>query len=298
MKRVFGNALYAFAMSESAPREWIVGAVQLESDDRLIENLARAEELARLAATRGASLILLPENFAFMGREEDKQAVAEDLSPAGQKEPGPISGMLSRVAKETKSFVIGGGLPERSSDPHRPFNTSAAFGPDGNLVAIYRKIHLFDVDVGDGTVYRESSSTSAGDRAIVFQGSGGLKVGMSVCYDVRFPELYRALADGGAQLATVPAAFTLMTGKDHWHVLLRARAIESQLFVVAAAQCGSHPRGRRTYGKSVVIDPWGDVIAQCSDGPGVITAHIESTRLDKVRASLPSLRHRRPFTQA
>ncbi|MFO0548277.1 MAG: carbon-nitrogen hydrolase family protein [Polyangiaceae bacterium] len=291
--------------TSSEPGEVTVGAVQLETQDNLAENLERAEQAIASAARRGATLVLLPENFAFMGAEEARREIAEalpavevreggDAQPSRPSGEGPILQMLRRAAKNHAIWVIGGGLPERSSEPARPFNTSVVVGPTGAVEAIYRKIHLFDVDVGDGTVYRESSATTPGDRAVVTR-AAGLGVGLSVCYDLRFPELYRALADRGADLATVPAAFTLMTGKDHWHVLLRARAIESQMFVVAAAQYGLHPRGRRTYGKSCIIDPWGDVIAQCSDGPGVVVAPIARARLTSVRKSLPSLAHRRPI---
>jgi len=186
-------------------------------------------------------------------------------------------------------------LAERSADPNRPFNTSVAIAPSGKVVATYRKIHLFDVDVGDGHAYRESASTSSGESAVTVD-LAGVRVGLSVCYDLRFGELYRRLADQGAEVLTVPAAFTLLTGKDHWHVLLRARAIECQSYVLAAAQGGSHPRGRKTFGKSCVVDPWGDVIAQASEGPGVAVARIEKERVKRIRASLPSLAHRRAFT--
>jgi deaminated glutathione amidase len=165
-------------------------------------------------------------------------------------------------------------------------------GPGGEVAARYRKIHLFDVEVGDGQVYRESAGVTGGDETVVVP-VGPFKVGLSVCYDLRFPELYRRLIDGGADVLLVPAAFTLMTGKDHWHVLLRARAIESQAYVIAAAQWGRHPKGRTTYGKSLVVDPWGDVIAQAPEGPGVVFARLEATRVAEVRASLPSLKHRK-----
>lgn len=183
-------------------------------------------------------------------------------------------------------------MPEKSDDPARPFNTSVVVSPQGRAVARYRKIHLFDVEVGDGQVYRESASTSAGD-GVVATPIGGVVVGLSVCYDLRFPELYRELVDVGAELLTVPAAFTLATGKDHWHALLRARAIESQCWVLAAGQWGTHPRGRRTYGKSCLVDPWGDVVAQASEGVGVVIGTVDMERLASIRRSLPSLAHRR-----
>jgi predicted amidohydrolase len=266
-----------------------VAVVQMSSQDDVAKNLARAAELATRASAEGAKLIVLPENFAYMGSEEGKRAVAEQLD-AG--EPGPIAKAVADIARRSGAYVIAGGMPERSEDPERPFNTCVAIGPDGALVGRYRKVHLFDVEVGDGQRYRESASTMPGTEPAVVS-LFGFNVGLSVCYDVRFPELYRRLADLGAELVVVPAAFTLATGKDHWHVLLRARAIEGQVYVAASAQWGVHPGGRRTYGKSLIADPWGDVIAQCSDGEGFAVATIERPKLDDVRARLPSLRHRK-----
>ncbi len=165
-------------------------------------------------------------------------------------------------------------------------------GPDGRRVASYRKIHLFDVELPDGTELRESVATTAGAEPVVVE-VDGFKVGLSICYDLRFPELYRALVDRGAEIIVVPAAFTLQTGKDHWHVLLRARAIESQCWLVAAAQWGRHPKGRASYGHSLVADPWGQVVAECSDRVGVIDADVDREYLERVRRTLPSLAHRR-----
>jgi len=279
-------------MSEAL--EITVSAAQMQSQDNLTENLACVEDLVRQAAGRGARLLVLPENFAFMGNEDEKRGIAETVSRAAADSDGPILRALREAARKHAVHLIGGGMPEKSDDPARPFNTSVLVAPSGEVVASYRKIHLFDVEVGDGASYHESRATSAGSRTVVAD-VGGIGVGLSVCYDLRFPELYRSLADKGAVVATVPAAFTLMTGKDHWHVLLRARAIESQLVVVAAAQCGIHPKGRRTYGKSCVIDPWGDVLAQAPDGVGIVTATLDLERALRVRKSLPSLTHRRQF---
>lgn len=267
----------------------------MESQERLADNLEAARTLARRAAARlsgsGPKVIVLPENFAFMGPEDEKRSIAEAVDPEAR---GPIVGALREIAVELGAYVVGGGMPEQSEDAARPFNTSVLVDPTGAIAAKYRKIHLFDVEVGDGHAYRESASTSSGQAAVVGDASG-VGLGLTVCYDLRFPELFRALADRGALVATVPAAFTLMTGKDHWHVLLRARAIESQMFVVAAAQCGKHPRGRMTYGKSCIIDPWGDVIAQAHDGVGFVTAVLDLERVHAVRRTLPSLAHRRRF---
>jgi predicted amidohydrolase len=185
-------------------------------------------------------------------------------------------------------------MPEKSEDPRRPFNTSVLFAPSGEIVASYRKIHLFNVDLPDGTKLEESRATTPGDPGgLVVAEACGLSLGMTICYDVRFPEAYRALESRGARVVTVPSAFTVMTGKDHWHVLLRARAIENQVYVLAPAQSGKHPGGRQTYGKSLIVDPWGDVIAQAADGEGIALARIDLAYQDKVRQALPSLRHKR-----
>ena len=265
-----------------------VAAIQMNSQGDVGSNLSRASELLKQAAAGGAKIALLPENFALMGEDGDKRRFAEDLD-AGS---GPIWQMLSSVARDLRIAIIAGGLPERSPDPTCPFNTCAVFGDSGELLTRYRKIHMFDVDLADGTCYRESASTAAGESVVVAE-IAGARVGLSVCYDLRFPELYRELAKRGAEVLVVPAAFTLLTGKDHWHVLLRARAIEAQAYVVAAGQWGKHPRGRTTYGKSCIIDPWGEVIAQASEGEGVVFSTIDLTYLERVRRSLPSLQHRR-----
>jgi predicted amidohydrolase len=266
----------------------LAAVVQMSSQADRDENLRRACALVASAAARGARLVVLPENFAFMGAEAERIRVAEHLDAAS---PGPIVSALQRAARDAAAFVVAGGFPERSEDEARPFNTSLVVDPAGAIVATYRKIHLFDVEVGDGATYRESSATSRGAEPRVVEALG-LRIGLSICYDVRFPELYRALVDRGADVLTVPAAFTLATGKDHWHVLLRARAIESQAYVLAAAQWGSHPRGRRTYGKSCVVDPWGDVVAQAPEGEGVAIAEIDPSRIAAVRRDLPCLAHR------
>jgi len=267
-----------------------VAAIQLSSQDDLDRNLSRAVALIEEASAAGARLIVLPENFAFMGgADEDKRALAESLD---EKPSGRIVSALSDVAGRTGSYVVAGGMPEKSGDRERPYNTCAVFAPDGTVAARYRKVHLFDVEVGDGQRYRESASTTPGTEPMVLPVLG-FQLGLSVCYDLRFPELYRKLVDRGADVIVVPAAFTLATGKDHWHVLLRARAIESQAYVIAAAQWGAHPRGRRTYGKSLVVDPWGDVIAQQGEGEGYVCATLSRSYVDGVRANLPSLRHRR-----
>jgi deaminated glutathione amidase len=269
-----------------AKGELNVAAVQMNSQADVAQNLEQASELVRRAKSRGAELVVLPENFAFFGAEADKRSVAEQLGV------GRISRALADMARENGVFVVGGGFPEQSADRDRPHNTLLVVGPDGAELSTYRKIHLFDVELGAAGSYSESAATTGGTSVTVVD-IAGFSVGLSICYDLRFPELYRALAEKGADVLLVPAAFTLHTGKDHWHVLLRARAIESQAFVIAANQQGSHPGNRQTYGHSLVVDPWGTVVAEASDGVGVTCATLERARLDAVRRSLPSLKHRK-----
>ena len=269
-------------------RAVVVAAVQLSSQGEVAENLAKVGARVAEAADRGAELVVLPENFAYFGDEAGKRAVAEDFSSAS----GPIATRLAELARRHRVHLVAGGVPERAADDARPYNACVAFTPDGAIAAVYRKLHLFDVELGEGNTYRESASTTAGDEPVVVE-LAGAKVGLSVCYDVRFPELYRALSARGAEVLVVPAAFTLTTGKDHWQVLLRARAIEAQAYVIAAAQWGKHPRGRATFGKSCVVDPWGEIVAQASEGEGVVVARLDPAYLAHVRAILPALAHRR-----
>ncbi len=279
--------LYASEMATDAG-SLRVASVQLSSQDSLDANLAECRALIDVAAGKGAKVVLLPENLAYMGPEPTKFTIAERLGDLG----APIQRTLSEAAKVHGIHVIAGGIPERSDDERRPFNTCAVFSDGGDMVASYRKIHLFDVDLADGTTLRESAGSQAGKEPVTVT-LAGFVFGLSICYDLRFPELYRALVDRGAEVLVVPAAFTLHTGKDHWHVLLRARAIESQCFVVAAAQWGKHPQGRATYGHSLIVDPWGTVLSEAPDRIGVIVADLDRDDLRRVRASLPSLRHRR-----
>jgi predicted amidohydrolase len=267
--------------------------VQLSSQDDVPRNLGRVGELVARAASDGARLVTLPENFAFMGEEAKKRELAEKVERGtSARGLGPIVSTLAELATRHGIWILGGGMPERSDDPARPFNTSVLVDPRGTITAAYRKVHLFDVSLPDGTSLRESAATTAGGEALTAEVLG-VRVGLSVCYDVRFPELYRRLVDQGARVITVPSAFTLATGKDHWHVLLRARAIENQVYVLAPAQHGRHPKGRQTYGKSIVVDPWGEVVAQCSEGEGVVTAELDFGYQDRVRTALPSLLHRK-----
>jgi predicted amidohydrolase len=264
--------------------------IQLNCQDDVRRNLDRAAALAAEAAKSGATLLTLPENFAFMGEEAQKREIAESTD---EDAAGAITNAVREIARTNGAWVVAGGMPEKSGDPQRPFNTSLLVAPDGAVVARYRKIHLFDVDLPDGTKLLESGATSAGrDHAVATIGPD-LRLGMTICYDLRFPELYRRLSAEGVRIVTVPAAFTLTTGKDHWHVLLRARAIENQVFILAPAQHGKHPRNRQTYGKSIIVDPWGDVLAQAAEGEGWASATLDFAAQDRVRASLPCLAHRR-----
>jgi len=271
--------------------------LQLTSQDDVAKNLARVADLAGEAARAGAQVVVLPENFAYFGDEDGKRAIAEKADGKG-----PILTAIAALAKEHGVHVVAGGMPEKSEDPQRPYNASVLVDPTGHVVAVYRKVHLFDVDLADGTSLRESDSTSAGHdpgMACVVR-VRDVQVGMTVCYDLRFPELFRALERRGARVLTVPSAFTLTTGKDHWHVLLRARAIENQCFVLAAAQHGKHVskggKVRQTYGKSLIVDPLGDVLAQAGEGEGFALARLDFAYQDKVRAQLPCLAHRRLST--
>ena len=265
-----------------------VVAVQLNSRGDIQENLDQCEHWARAALRSRPDLILLPENFAFLGSEHEKRRIAERLGDAD----APIQGRLLSLARRTQATVVAGGFPEASSDPLRPYNTCAVFSPSGNIVAAYRKIHLFDVDLPSGQRLRESETTTPGTEPMVVP-VAGITVGLSICYDLRFPELYRALIDQGAEVLLVPAAFTAETGRKHWQVLLQARAIESTAWVVAANQCGEHGHGRVSYGHSMVVDPWGTVVAECSDEEGVVGFDLDLGFARDCRQRLPSLRHRR-----
>jgi deaminated glutathione amidase len=270
------------------PETLRVAAVQLQSQDDIAQNLAECARLVALAGRAGAKLVVLPENFAFFGAEETKRAVAEQLAdPAGK-----IQNALADMARSAQVFLVAGGFPEASPAPARPYNTALVYGPDGKLASSYRKIHLFDVELQDGTTLAESAGTTGGDSVVTFD-VGAFRVGLSICYDLRFPELYRALVSHGANVLLVPSAFTLHTGKDHWRPLLQARAIESQAYVIAAAQWGKHPRGRTTYGHSMVVDPWGTVVAEASDQVGFVSAILDLAYLQRVRAAIPCLAHRR-----
>jgi predicted amidohydrolase len=263
-----------------------VACVQMTSRADKAANLDKAEALVARAAATGADVVVLPEKWNAIGDAETLHASAEEL------EGGESVEAMARWARRHGITLVGGSITERRDGRAKLSNTSVVFDAEGRIAAVYRKIHLFDVDVG-GHVYRESEAEEPGDEPVVAE-LEGWPLGLSVCYDVRFPELYRILALEGALLVTVPAHFTLYTGKDHWHVLLRARAIENQLYVAAAAQIGETQPGKLSYGRSLIADPWGIVLAQAPDEEGVIAAELDRARLEDVRRRLPSLAQRVP----
>jgi len=291
--------------------------LQMTTTEDVATNTATALRLVDEAAARGAHLLVLPEKFHYLGAVE---------GVAGAKEPldGPLLACLAEAAVRHGVYVVAGSIWEAVVGDDRAYNTTVLLGPDGTRLAAYRKMHMFDVDVG-GYSYRESDVCLPGDEVVAVTvpsdwrgadatagsfaadagtgaasdepspgAAGGIVLGLTVCYDLRFPELYRALADMGARIVTVPAAFTMTTGRDHWHALVRARAIENQAYMVAANQSGCHGPGLESYGRSIIVDPWGVVLAQTPDGEGVAVADLDMARLEQVRASLPALRNRAP----
>jgi predicted amidohydrolase len=265
-----------------------VAAVQLNSTADKAANLAAADRLTRAAAADGARLIVLPEKWTAMGTEPELRAAAEELD-------GEALTWAREIARELDIEMIAGSITESRPGHEKLSNTSVHIDSSGELRAIYRKIHMFDVEV-DGRAYEESAAEEAGDEVVLSETSGGVELGMSICYDLRFPELYRILALRGASVIVLPAAFTLATTRDHWETLLRARAIENQCFVVAANQIGAHPGGHRSGGRSMIVDPWGVVLATAPDSEGHIACELELERLAEIRRQLPSLANRRADT--
>jgi len=263
-----------------------VACVQMTSRADKAANLETADRLVAQAASTGADLVVLPEKWNAIGDAAVSHVTAEPL------EGGESVSAMSDWARRHGITLVGGSITERREGRDKLSNTCVVFDPEGQTVAVYRKIHLFDVEVG-GVVYRESEAEEPGEEPVVAEVEDW-KIGLTVCYDVRFPELYRILALEGAELVTVPAHFTTPTGKDHWHVLLRARAIENQLYVAAAAQIGETLPGKPAYGRSLIADPWGTVVAQAPDEQTVIAAELDRTRLREIRTKLPSLANRRP----
>ncbi|HEF5874690.1 TPA: carbon-nitrogen hydrolase family protein [Burkholderia cenocepacia] len=260
-----------------------VAALQMVSTPDVTRNLAEARRLIAEAAGEGAQLVLLPEYFCFMGhRDTDKLALAEPYRD------GPIQQCLADAARRHGIWVIGGTLPLKAPEPDRVLNTTLVFDPSGQEAARYDKIHLFNFEKGDES-FDEARTIRAGDTVVAFDAPFG-RVGLSVCYDLRFPELYRRMGD--CALMVVPSAFTYTTGRAHWDMLLRARAVENQCYVLAAAQGGKHENGRRTWGHSMLIDPWGDIVAVRDEGASVVLGTIDPQRIADVRQSLPAWRHR------
>lgn len=267
----------------------VVAALQMTSSPEVEANLAAARGLLEQAAGEGAALAVLPENFSFMGlRERDRLAVAEVPGD------GPAQAFLAQSARELGLWIVGGTVPLAGGEGGRVNAACLVYAADGGLRARYDKIHLFDVRLpGSDESYEESATIAPGDEPVLVDTPAG-RVGLSVCYDLRFAELYRRLAAEGAALFTVPSAFTEETGRAHWETLVRARAIENQAFVIAPGQCGRHASGRRTHGHSMIVDPWGRILAQRSeDAPGLVAAALDPALLADVRERFPALRHRR-----
>ncbi len=269
-----------------------IAAIQMVSTPNVDDNLAQTERLCAEAAAGGAELVALPEYFCLMGlRERDKISIAE------QPGQGPIQDRLASIARQHQLWLVGGTLPLAvPGDPEHVFNSCLVWDPNGQQHTRYDKIHLFRFDDGERR-YDESVSLRAGDSPVAFDLAGpaaqpALRVGLSICYDLRFPELYRALMHPPLDLLIVPAAFTYPTGEAHWELLLRARAVENQCYVLASAQGGLHENGRRTWGHSLVIDPWGRVLGDLAEGPGVVIAELDPAVIQQVRRQLPALDHR------
>lgn len=282
-----------------ADSQWVAVA-QMRTTPQVADNLDAVQRLTARAAARGVATVLFPEAFAYLGPDAGKQEILEALPELATTQrragdsafsAGPILTACQNIAKAHGVHLILGGFHERSAQAGKSYNTCLHIAADGSVLARYRKIHLFDVALADGTVLSESARTLPGSDIVVAQLPFGA-LGLSVCYDVRFPRLYEKLVDAGAIALTVPSAFTAVTGKDHWHVLLRARAIECQSYVLAPAQFGHHHGARNSYGHALIVDPWGCVVAECGDGEGLAFAEIDLERVARVRRELPSLQHR------
>jgi deaminated glutathione amidase len=263
-----------------------VGLCQINSQADKERNIARAEELIDEAAARGARLITLPEYVDYLGPAEGKKEIAESI-------PGPTTERFAAKARQHNAYILGGSIVEVSDVEDKFYNTSTLFDPSGNLIATYRKIHLFDIDITGNVSANESSKILPGEE-VVTADVDGHTVGLTICYDLRFPELYRMLALDGAEIIFVPAAFTEFTGKDHWHTLLKARAVENQCFIVAPGQFGPHEPNAKCYGHSLAVDPWGTFLADAPNQEGVVVADLDFDYLNKIRTQVPSLANRRP----
>lgn len=268
----------------------IVAAIQMTSKMDLQENLLMVQVLLEDAKAKGAVLAVLPENFALLGQGPDFKSRRFEIQES--LNIGPIQDFLANIAKRLNLWIVAGTMPIKSQDPKRPFAACLVFNAQGERVAQYNKIHLFDVVLTDEEQYRESDSIFPGDEAVVVSTPLG-KMGLSICYDVRFPELYRQLVKKGAEILVLPAAFTLTTGRMHWNVLTRALAIQQFCYVIAAAQTGTHGMGRQTYGHSAIISPSGEILSELADEVGVIVAEIDLNKLTDYRKKIPALVHQR-----
>ena len=267
--------------------DFLAAALQLTSTSDIDANLNAAEEQIELASRRGADLVGLPENFAFLGEDQKKLKIASSIYEKCNR-------FLVTMARRYQVVLLGGGFPVPAGDGERTLNRAELFGKDGQSLARYDKIHLFDVDLPEGNTYRESETIVSGSESPPVVDVPGLcKIGLSICYDVRFPELYRDLVNKGADLLMIPAAFTAFTGKDHWQVLLQARAIENTAYVVAPAQTGRHYGRRQSHGHAMVIDPWGTVLADAGVVQGAAIAPADKERVKRIRGQMPSLKHRK-----
>ena len=265
-----------------------VACVQINSGPDMLENVAKLEALIGQAAARGAQLVALPENAFLMDEPgSSRQLYAPKDHPA--------VAAAAHLAKTHRVWLLAGSIAVKIDDSGKTVNRSMLFGDSGQLIKLYDKIHLFDVELPNGEVYAESKRFIPGHHAVVAATNWG-KLGMSVCYDLRFPQLYRALAQAGAEMLAVPSAFTQITGEAHWHPLLRARAIENGAFVIAPAQCGTHPGNRRTFGHSLIVDPWGKILADGGPDEGIVAADLDMNMVAQVRAKIPSLQHDREFS--
>ena len=265
--------------------KFLAAAVQMLASDDKAANLKEAKHWVRHAAAEGARVVALPEVFIWRGSKKLERKYAEPI-------PGPSSTAMAELASELGIYLLAGSILEEIPGSEKAYNTSLLFDPAGKVLASYRKIHLFDVDLANGVSLRESETRAHGEAMAVIK-TDLCSMGLSVCYDLRFPELYRGLAGRGAELIFVPSAFTAYTGEAHWETLLRSRAIENQVYIIAPDQFGKSARSFETHGHSIIVDPWGQVIAEVPDGPGVITAEIDLAYLANVRAELPALKHRR-----
>jgi len=263
----------------------LAAVIQMNSGADVARNFVACEALVAEAAGRGAAFVALPENFAYLRSEGEPIPEAQDLD-------GAWTQRLAELARQHRITLLAGSLPEGVPGESRVHNTSVLFGPSGRRLAVYRKIHLFDIDVPGMEHLKESKAVVPGSEVVVAETSFG-PLGLSICYDLRFPELYRQLTRKGARVLAVPSAFTERTGKDHWEVLLRARAIENLAYVVAPAQVGVHGQGRASHGHAMIVDPWGSIAAQVADGEGIAIAELDFERQDRLRRELPALSHTR-----